>query len=130
MKHPKRTAQQIRNFLPRVLFATLLGIKLTRLHRDGVTIECVLRHELTNSAGVAHGGVAAALVDAAVGMALHRHFGGGARSPPWKWRSTIFYRQAKGAFSPALGFYGSAQLYVSESLTSPAPKAPGWAPRL
>ncbi len=76
MKYPKLTAQQVREFLPRVPFATFLGIKLTRVHRDGVTIECALRHELTNSAAVAHGGVAATLADAAVGMALNRHFGG------------------------------------------------------
>jgi uncharacterized protein (TIGR00369 family) len=76
MKAPKLTAQQIRDFLPRIPFNTLLGIKLTRIHRDGVTIECALRHELTNSAGVAHGGVAAAIADVAVGMALNRHFGG------------------------------------------------------
>jgi uncharacterized protein (TIGR00369 family) len=76
MDHPKLSAQEIRDFLPRVPFARLLGIKLTRLHSDGVTIECALRHELTNSAGVAHGGVAATLADAAVGMALQRHFGG------------------------------------------------------
>jgi uncharacterized protein (TIGR00369 family) len=76
MKHPKLTAQQIRDFLSRVPFATLLGIKLTRVHRDGVTLECALRHELTNSFAVAHGGVAATLADAAVGMALNRHFGG------------------------------------------------------
>jgi uncharacterized protein (TIGR00369 family) len=76
MKHPKLTTQQIRDFLPRVPFATLLGIKLTRVHRDGVTLECALRHELTNSFAVAHGGVAATLADAAVGMALNRHFGG------------------------------------------------------
>jgi len=76
MKHPALTAQQIRDFLPKVPFATLLGTKLTRVHRDGVTIECALRHELTNSFAVAHGGVAATLADAAVGMALNRHFGG------------------------------------------------------
>ena len=76
MNHSKLTAQQIRNFLPTVPFAKLLGIKLTRVHRDGVTIECPLRRKLTNSAGVAHGGVAAALSDAAVGMAIGRHFGG------------------------------------------------------
>ncbi len=76
MKHPKLTAKQIRDFLPRIPFNTLLGIKLTRTHRDGVTIECALRRELTNSAGVAHGGVAAAIADVAVGMALNRHFGG------------------------------------------------------
>ena len=76
MKHPKLTAQQIRDFLPSVPFAMLLGIKLTSVHRDGVTIECALRPELTNSAAVAHGGVAATLADAAVGVALNRHFGG------------------------------------------------------
>jgi uncharacterized protein (TIGR00369 family) len=76
MNHPKLKPQQIRDFLPRIPFNTLLGIKLTRVHRDGVTIECTLRHELTNSAGVAHGGVTAALADVAVGMAINRHFGG------------------------------------------------------
>ena len=76
MNPPKLTAQQIRDFLPRVPFATLLGIRLTRVHRDGVTVECALRPELTNSFAVAHGGVAATLADAAVGIALNRHFGG------------------------------------------------------
>lgn len=76
MNHPKLTPQQIRDFLPRIPFNTLLGIKLARVHRDGVTIECTLRHELTNSAGMAHGGVTAALADVAVGMAINRHFGG------------------------------------------------------
>jgi uncharacterized protein (TIGR00369 family) len=76
MNHAKLTAQQTRAFLPRIPFAALLGIKLTRVHRDGVTIECAVRHELTNSLAVAHGGVTATLADAAVGMALIRHFGG------------------------------------------------------
>ena len=76
MKNPRLTARQIRDFLPRIPFNTLLGVKLTSVHRDGVTIECDLRHELTNSAGVAHGGVAAAMADVAVGMAINRHFGG------------------------------------------------------
>lgn len=76
MKHPKLTARQIRAFLPRIPFNTLLGVKLTGVHADGLTIECALRHELTNRAGVAHGGVAAAMADVAVGMAINRHFGG------------------------------------------------------
>lgn len=76
MKHPKLSAKQIRDFMLKVPFATLLGIKLTSVHRDGVTLECALRHELTNSFAVAHGGVAATLADAAVGTALNRHFGG------------------------------------------------------
>ncbi len=76
MKHPKLSAKQIRDFMLKVPFASLLGIKLTSVHRDGVTLECALRHELTNSFAVAHGGVAATLADAAVGTALNRHFGG------------------------------------------------------
>jgi uncharacterized protein (TIGR00369 family) len=76
MKQTNLTARQIRDFLPRIPFNLLLGVKLTRVHFDGVTIECALRHELTNSAGVAHGGVAAAMADVAVGIAINRHFGG------------------------------------------------------
>ena len=76
MKHPKLTEQKIRDFIASVPFAKLLGIRLTRVHRDAVTIECTLRPELKNSTAVAHGGVAATLADAAVGVALNRHFGG------------------------------------------------------
>jgi acyl-CoA thioesterase len=76
MKQPKLSEQKIRDFIASVPFAKLLGIKLTRVHRDGLTIECALRPELTNSVAVAHGGVAATLADAAVGVALNRHFGG------------------------------------------------------
>jgi uncharacterized protein (TIGR00369 family) len=76
MKYPKLTARQVREFLPKIPFTMLLGVELTRVHRDGVTLECALRHQLMNSAGVAHGGVAAAMADVAVGMALNRHFGG------------------------------------------------------
>ena len=57
-------------------FNQLLGIRVARLHPDGVTIECNLREELRNSAGVLHGGVTATMADAAVGIALSRHFGG------------------------------------------------------
>jgi uncharacterized protein (TIGR00369 family) len=76
MKPAKLTSQQLRNFLLKVPFAAVLGIKLTRVHRNGITIECALRHDLTNSVGVAHGGVAATLADAAVGAAINRRFGG------------------------------------------------------
>lgn len=57
-------------------FNRLLGIRVARLHADGVTIECKFRDELRNSAGVLHGGVAATMADAAIGIALARHFGG------------------------------------------------------
>ncbi|MBK5292439.1 MAG: PaaI family thioesterase [Acidobacteriia bacterium] len=55
-------------------FNRLLGIRVTRRHKDGVTIECPLRHDLTNLAGVLHGGVTATMADAAVGIAIHSRF--------------------------------------------------------
>lgn len=57
-------------------FNALLGLKLNRVHADGVTIECAIRPEFLNGNGVLHGGVTATLADVAVGIALHRHFGG------------------------------------------------------
>ena len=72
--------RQTREMLTTVPFNTLLGMRLHRVHRDGITIDCKLRDDLRNRAGVAHGGVAAALADAAVGVALHRHFGGRRRA--------------------------------------------------
>ena len=46
-----------------------------RAHPDGLTIQCRVRPELLNSAGSVHGGVSASVADAAVGGALHHHFG-------------------------------------------------------
>jgi uncharacterized protein (TIGR00369 family) len=54
-------------------FNQYVGIRVVRHHRDGMTIECRLREELYNMAGVLHGGVTATLADVAAGMAiLHR----------------------------------------------------------
>jgi len=68
-----------RDSLTKVPFNALLGMRLHGVHRDGITIDCTLRDDLRNSGGVAHGGVAAAMADAAVGGAIQRHFGGGRR---------------------------------------------------
>ena len=76
MSRPKLTAREIRDYLPNMPFNSLVGLKLRRVHSDGVTIECPVRTELYNSAGVVHGGVAATLVDAAVGISLNRELGG------------------------------------------------------
>ena len=57
-------------------FNALLGFRLTKLHSDGVTIECAIRDQLLNGAGVIHGGVAATMPDAVVGIALNRHLDG------------------------------------------------------
>ena len=56
-------------------FNQLVGIRLVRIHRDGVTIDCKLRPELMNAHGVLHGGVTATLADAAVGIAITTRVG-------------------------------------------------------
>jgi uncharacterized protein (TIGR00369 family) len=68
-----------RSSAPPIPFNGLLGLEVTRVHRDGVTVSCRLRPELLNGQGVLHGGVTATLVDAAVGMAAVRHLGGARR---------------------------------------------------
>jgi uncharacterized protein (TIGR00369 family) len=75
MDHRKFDANQTRSVLRKIPFAMLLGMRLVRLHRDGITLECTLNDNLLNSAGALHGGVSAALADAAVGVAIHRHLG-------------------------------------------------------
>ena len=57
-------------------FNKLIGIKVVKRHSDGVTIECKMRDDHRNIAGVMHGGVAATLADAAVGISLASHFEG------------------------------------------------------
>ena len=69
------TFEKLRNFMQEIPFNALVGLRLVRLHKDGVTIACTLRPELMNGSGVLHGGVTATLADVAVGMALARHLG-------------------------------------------------------
>lgn len=51
-----------------------LGLRVSRKHRDGVTVELLLRPELLNSTGVVHGGVTASVVDEAAWYAIRHHF--------------------------------------------------------
>ena len=77
MKPAKLTKKQLNEqFIPKTPFNQLIGVRVTKEHADGLTIECTVRDELRNGAGSLHGGVTAALSDAAVGMAVFRHFGG------------------------------------------------------
>jgi uncharacterized protein (TIGR00369 family) len=69
---PKR----LREVIAKMPFNNLIGIKLTRVHPDGVTIQCTLKPEIMNGAGMLHGGVTATLADSAVGIAIMRHFNG------------------------------------------------------
>lgn len=47
---------------------------MSRTHRDGITLLCQVKKKLLNSAGVLHGGVAASIADAAVGVAIQHRF--------------------------------------------------------
>lgn len=60
--------------MPAANFNELIGIRVVSRHPDGVTVSCPLRPELTNFAGVVHGGVIASLADVAVGQAIGEHF--------------------------------------------------------
>jgi uncharacterized protein (TIGR00369 family) len=57
-------------------FEHSLNLRVTRKHRDGVTVECPLKEDLLNSNGVLHGGVIAAIADEAAWHGLiHEHKG-------------------------------------------------------
>ncbi len=73
---PKLPIKRLREIVARMPFNNLIGISLTRVHPDGVTIECKLKPEIMNGAGMLHGGVTATLADSAVGIAIMRHFNG------------------------------------------------------
>ena len=62
--------------LSSIPFNALLGMELSRVHSDGLTLSCKIRKKLLNSRGALHGGVAASLADAAVGVALSHRFRG------------------------------------------------------
>jgi uncharacterized protein (TIGR00369 family) len=76
MSDPKLDARETAKVVRAIPFNKFLGMRLSRLHRDGVTVACDIQRHLLNRAGMLHGGVSAALADAAVGIAIHRHFGG------------------------------------------------------
>ena len=73
---PKTTVAEINRIIDSMPFNGLLGMRAARVHNDGITIECPLKPELLNFAGVLHGGVTATIADAAVGIALWNHFKG------------------------------------------------------
>ena len=76
MKEANKRFALIRDVMERIPFNQVLGVKLSRLHTNGVSLRCKVRKELLNSQGALHGGVAASLADVAVGVAINRHCGG------------------------------------------------------
>ncbi len=60
--------------LPAMHFHEFMKIRLVEEHSDGVTVELPLREEFANSDGHLHGGVTAALIDGALGIAIQKRF--------------------------------------------------------
>jgi uncharacterized protein (TIGR00369 family) len=56
-------------------FLQLLGVRLARLHKDGLTLECPFAASLSNVFGGLHGGVYATVADAAAAFAIHYQHG-------------------------------------------------------
>lgn len=77
-------------------FNAHLGIRLARLHEDGLTIECTIRPEMMNGAGALHGGVTATLVDAAAGIATMWYVGGTRRVTTVELKVNYFRPVVKG----------------------------------
>jgi uncharacterized protein (TIGR00369 family) len=64
------TLAALRALMARLPFNSHIGLKVKRLHRDGVTIECPIRDHYGNMHGTLHGGVTATLVDVAAGFSV------------------------------------------------------------
>ena len=77
MTADKTAVERTKAFLASIPFNSLLGVQISRAHGDGVTLYCKVKPELLNSNRVLHGGVAASLADAAVGVAIQHRFEGG-----------------------------------------------------
>jgi uncharacterized protein (TIGR00369 family) len=68
--------QELNQLITRMPFNHLLRLKVTRVWKDGITLECEIREELKNGLGTLHGGVTSTLVDVAVGLAVIGQLGG------------------------------------------------------
>ncbi|MEO7144220.1 MAG: PaaI family thioesterase [Bryobacteraceae bacterium] len=66
--------------IPKMTFHRTLGVRVSRKHKDGVTVECLLHEGLLNSSGVVHGGVIAAIADEAAWYAIDDRLGGARRA--------------------------------------------------
>ncbi len=67
-----------------------LAIRVTRKHKDGVTVACALRPDCVNSQGVLHGGVFASIANEAAWHAMVHAYQVSATRPRANSRSTIF----------------------------------------
>ena len=76
LKPAPLTRRELHDLLARMPVNHVLGLRVARVWKDGLTMEIEVRDELKNALGTLHGGVTATLVDVATGMALVGHYGG------------------------------------------------------
>jgi acyl-CoA thioesterase len=68
--------KELNALMPKMPFNHLLGMSVSRVYADGVTLELEVTPELTNLLGTLHGGATASLIDAAIGVAVIGLLGG------------------------------------------------------
>jgi len=79
LKKSSAALRQMSKLIEVMRFNQLVGIRLVRTHRDGVTLDCKLRPKLLNASGVLHGRITATLADAAVGIAITQRLAPGVK---------------------------------------------------
>jgi uncharacterized protein (TIGR00369 family) len=125
----KLTATQTRDLLATSSFVQMLGGKLSRVHRDGVTLACPVHEGVRNVFGSLHGGVPASMADTAAGIALQRHFGGNQPMTTVEFKINYFLPVIEGTlFARArLVRVGSSICVANVELTDSARRAVGMA---
>lgn len=76
MKPIPLNKQELNALLAKMPFDHHLGLKVSRVWSDGLTLECEIRDTLRNGLGTLHGGVTATLVDVSIGLAAIGQMGG------------------------------------------------------
>ena len=70
--YPASTTHGIIREMP---FENTLALRVTRRHKDGVTLQCLIHAEFLNAVGILHGGIIASIADEAAWWAMENHFG-------------------------------------------------------
>jgi uncharacterized protein (TIGR00369 family) len=76
LKPKPLSRKELNALMLKMPFNHLLGMNVSRVHSDGITMEMEATSTLTNVLGTLHGGATASLIDAAIGVALIGQLGG------------------------------------------------------
>jgi uncharacterized protein (TIGR00369 family) len=70
------TAKELNALVSKMPFNHLLGMRVSRVYPDGITMELEVTTQMKNILGTLHGGATASLIDAAIGVAIIGQRGG------------------------------------------------------